>query len=52
MKNVISVIFKIVFWGGFFFTIFVLRFSRNIRTELKLFIPYYVSALVVDTLNP
>lgn len=36
----------------FFFTVFVLRFSRNIRTELKLFIPYYVSALVVDTLNP
>lgn len=51
MKNVISVNFKIVFWGGFF-TVFVLRFSRNIRTELKLFIPYYVSALVVDTLNP
>lgn len=51
MKNVISVNFKIVFWG-FFFTVFVLRFSRNIRTELKLFIPYYVSALVVDTLNP
>lgn len=48
MKNVISVNFKIVFLV-FFFTVFVLRFSRNIRTELKLFIPYYVSALVVDT---
>lgn len=41
-----------LFFGVFFFTVFVLRFSRNIRTELKLFIPYYVSALVVDTLNP
>lgn len=48
MKNVISVNFKIVFLV-FLFTVFVLRFSRNIRTELKLFIPYYVSALVVDT---
>lgn len=48
MKNVISVNFKIVFLV-FFFTVFVLRFSRNIRTELRLFIPYYVSALVVDT---
>lgn len=48
MKNVISVNFKIVFLV-FFFTVFVLRFSRNIRTELKHFIPYYVSALVVDT---
>lgn len=49
MKNVISVNFKIGFFFGVFFTVFVLRFSRNIRTELKLFIPYYVSALVVDT---
>lgn len=49
MKNVISVNFKIVFFLCFFFTVFVLRFSRNIRTELKHFIPYYVSALVVDT---
>lgn len=48
MKNVISVNFKIVFLV-FFFTVFVLRFSRTIRTELKHFIPYYVSALVVDT---
>lgn len=48
MKNVISVNFKIVCLV-FFFTVFVLRFSRNIRTELKHFIPYYVSALVVDT---
>lgn len=47
MKNVISVNFKIVCLV--FFTVFVLRFSRNIRTELKHFIPYYVSALVVDT---
>lgn len=48
MKNVISVNFKIVFLV-FLFKVFVLRFSRNMRTELKLFIPYYVNALVVDT---
>lgn len=52
MKNVISVNFKIVCLV--FFTVFVLRFSRNIRTELKLFMYLTMSVhwLLIQILDP
>lgn len=49
MKNVISVNFKIVFWDGFFYSICFTIFQKYTYRVETFYVPYYVSALVVDT---